>query len=68
MYILTTIVLVLFPESMVADIQNKISSAFDIFDHEGNKTVDVRSGSHNNYFMKQYLTYYSQGTFSSEKL
>ena len=31
---------------MVADIQNKISSAFDIFDHEANKTVDVRSVLH----------------------
>ncbi|KAI0241896.1 Dynein regulatory complex protein 8 [Lamellibrachia satsuma] len=29
-------------ESMVADIQSRISAAFDIFDHEGNKTVDVR--------------------------
>ncbi|KAK2181804.1 hypothetical protein NP493_375g01066 [Ridgeia piscesae] len=27
---------------MVADIQSRISGAFDIFDHEGNKTVDVR--------------------------
>ena len=33
---------VAFVESMVADIQSRISGAFDIFDHEGNKTVDVR--------------------------
>ncbi|ELT88829.1 hypothetical protein CAPTEDRAFT_195790 [Capitella teleta] len=29
-------------ESMLADIQKKVSDAFDIFDHESNKTVDVR--------------------------
>ncbi|XP_059176447.1 dynein regulatory complex protein 8-like [Physella acuta] len=30
------------PDSLVADIQKKITDAFDIFDHESNKTVDVR--------------------------
>merc|ERR1711976_590111 len=29
-------------ESLLADIQKKITDAFDIFDHESNKTVDVR--------------------------
>ncbi|XP_071962487.1 dynein regulatory complex protein 8-like [Antedon mediterranea] len=29
-------------ESLLAEIQKKISDAFDIFDHESNKTVDVR--------------------------
>ena len=29
-------------EGSSADIQKKIRDAFDIFDHEGNKTVDVR--------------------------
>eukprot|EP00493_Phyllostaurus_siculus_P025421 UN25765 len=29
-------------ESLLADIQKKITEAFDIFDHESNKTVDVR--------------------------
>merc|ERR1711976_536822 len=29
-------------ESLLADIQKKITDAFDIFDHEANKTVDVR--------------------------
>lgn len=29
-------------DAMVADIQKKITDAFDIFDHESNKTVDVR--------------------------
>merc|ERR1711963_526247 len=29
-------------DSMIADIQKKITDAFDIFDHESNKTVDVR--------------------------
>ena len=27
---------------MIDEIQKKISDAFDIFDHESNKTVDVR--------------------------
>ena len=27
---------------MLAGIQSKITEAFDIFDHESNKTVDVR--------------------------
>ena len=31
-----------FTESLVADIQKKITESFDIFDHESNKTVDVR--------------------------
>ena len=31
-----------FSESMLADIQKKVTEAFDIFDHESNKTVDVR--------------------------
>ena len=29
-------------ESMLTGIQTKITEAFDIFDHESNKTVDVR--------------------------
>lgn len=29
-------------ESMIADIEKKITEAFEIFDHEANKTVDVR--------------------------
>ncbi|CAH1792161.1 unnamed protein product [Owenia fusiformis] len=29
-------------ESLLADIQKKVTDAFDIFDHESNKTVDVR--------------------------
>merc|ERR1711963_958735 len=29
-------------DSMIADIQKRITDAFDIFDHESNKTVDVR--------------------------
>ncbi|XP_002740446.1 dynein regulatory complex protein 8-like [Saccoglossus kowalevskii] len=29
-------------ESLLADIQKKVNEAFDIFDHESNKTVDVR--------------------------
>lgn len=29
-------------ESMVAEIEKKITDSFDIFDHESNKTVDVR--------------------------
>ena len=29
-------------DSLVADIQKRITEAFDIFDHESNKTVDVR--------------------------
>ncbi|XP_078001331.1 dynein regulatory complex protein 8-like [Glandiceps talaboti] len=29
-------------ESLLAEIQKKITDAFDIFDHESNKTVDVR--------------------------
>ncbi|XP_013069239.1 dynein regulatory complex protein 8-like [Biomphalaria glabrata] len=29
-------------DSIVAEIQKKITDAFDIFDHESNKTVDVR--------------------------
>ncbi|XP_013416114.1 EF-hand calcium-binding domain-containing protein 2 [Lingula anatina] len=29
-------------ESMIADVQKRITDAFDIFDHESNKTVDVR--------------------------
>ncbi|XP_038074275.1 dynein regulatory complex protein 8-like [Patiria miniata] len=29
-------------ESLLAETQKKISDAFDIFDHESNKTVDVR--------------------------
>jgi len=29
-------------DSLLADIQKKITDAFDIFDHESNKTVDVR--------------------------
>ncbi|KAL3872999.1 hypothetical protein ACJMK2_036162 [Sinanodonta woodiana] len=29
-------------DSLIADIQKKITEAFDIFDHESNKTVDVR--------------------------
>ena len=32
----------LFPESILADIHRKIEDAFEVFDHEGNKTVDVR--------------------------
>ncbi|XP_032830996.1 dynein regulatory complex protein 8 isoform X2 [Petromyzon marinus] len=27
---------------MVADIHKRVTEAFDVFDHEGNKTVDVR--------------------------
>lgn len=30
-------------EAIIAEIQGKITKAFDIFDHENNKTVDVRS-------------------------
>ena len=29
-------------ESIAAELQKRISDAFDIFDHESNKTVDVR--------------------------
>lgn len=29
-------------ESMLAETEKKITDAFDIFDHESNKTVDVR--------------------------
>jgi len=29
-------------DSLVADIHKKITDAFDLFDHESNKTVDVR--------------------------
>lgn len=29
-------------ETMVADIHKRVTEAFDVFDHEGNKTVDVR--------------------------
>lgn len=29
-------------DSSAAELQKKISDAFDIFDHESNKTVDVR--------------------------
>ncbi|KAL5008099.1 hypothetical protein ScPMuIL_013680 [Solemya velum] len=29
-------------DSLLADIQRRIQEAFDIFDHEANKTVDVR--------------------------
>merc|ERR1712154_515246 len=29
-------------DSMIAEVQKKITDAFDIFDHESNKTVDVR--------------------------
>ena len=29
-------------ETMLAEFEKKISDAFDIFDHEANKTVDVR--------------------------
>jgi Ca2+-binding EF-hand superfamily protein len=29
-------------ESMLADIQKRIEEAFEVFDHEANKTVDVR--------------------------
>ena len=29
-------------DSSAADLQKRISDAFDIFDHESNKTVDVR--------------------------
>ncbi|XP_026505299.1 dynein regulatory complex protein 8 [Terrapene carolina triunguis] len=30
------------PEAIIADIQKKITDAFEVFDHECNKTVDVR--------------------------
>jgi alkyl hydroperoxide reductase subunit AhpC len=29
-------------DSLIADIQKRITEAFDMFDHESNKTVDVR--------------------------
>lgn len=29
-------------ENTTADLQKRIADAFDIFDHESNKTVDVR--------------------------
>ncbi|XP_005992995.1 dynein regulatory complex protein 8 [Latimeria chalumnae] len=29
-------------DAMIADLQKKITEAFDVFDHESNKTVDVR--------------------------
>ena len=29
-------------DPMLADINKKVLEAFDIFDHDGNKTVDVR--------------------------
>ncbi|XP_075453195.1 dynein regulatory complex protein 8 [Ascaphus truei] len=29
-------------EAVVTDLQKKVTEAFDVFDHEGNKTVDVR--------------------------
>lgn len=29
-------------DSIAAELQKKIAEAFDIFDHESNKTVDVR--------------------------
>ena len=29
-------------ENATADLQKRIADAFDIFDHESNKTVDVR--------------------------
>jgi hypothetical protein len=32
----------LFSESLLNELQTKITQAFDIFDHESNKTVDVR--------------------------
>jgi len=32
----------LYAESMLAEIEKRITDAFDIFDHESNKTVDVR--------------------------
>lgn len=31
-----------FLDSLIADIQKRITEAFDIFDNESNKTVDVR--------------------------
>lgn len=39
-----TWVLFCFPESIIAETQKKITDAFEVFDHECNKTVDVRSG------------------------
>jgi len=32
----------MFSESMLAEIHKQIEDAFEVFDHEGNKTVDVR--------------------------
>lgn len=34
--------IILCADSMIAEVQKKITDAFDIFDHEANKTVDVR--------------------------
>ena len=34
--------LIPFSDSLLADIQKRITDAFDIFDNENNKTVDVR--------------------------
>lgn len=33
---------VIISESILLDIQKRITEAFEIFDHENNKTVDVR--------------------------
>lgn len=30
------------PEAILSDVHKRISDAFDVFDHEFNKTVDVR--------------------------
>ncbi len=30
-------------DPVLAEINKKVEDAFDVFDHEGNKTVDVRS-------------------------
>ena len=35
-------IITLCADSMIAEVQKKITDAFDIFDHEANKTVDVR--------------------------
>ncbi len=36
------IVLIYIAENLTDEIQKKIADAFDVFDHESNKTVDVR--------------------------
>ena len=41
-YTLFYIIALIYLDNVIQEIQAKISDAFDIFDHEKNKTVDVR--------------------------